>query len=295
MDKSSQNPPSFNDLSYFLTICEAGSLTRASERLGMTQPTLSQAIKKLEAHLAVELLIRDKKGVRPTKAGLILEQEARLLSAQWTQLKRKVSSREREVVGLLSLGAHDAVAAYTLPLFMKDLNEKYPALEIDIRSGLSREICEAVISHKLDLGLVINPYQHPDLVIKQLFTDQVHFWRARKAGKSNLSTLICQPALGQTQGLLKKAQHELSFDQTLNLSQLENIARLTSAGCGVGIIPERVVRNLGETIDLVKLKPDFYIQDKLCLIYHMENKRLASLKATTELIQQKLQPRGSKT
>ncbi len=295
MDKISQNPPSFNDLSYFVSICETGSLTRASERLGMTQPTLSQVVKKLEAHLGVELLIRDKKGVRPTKAGLALEQEAKILSAQWGQLKRKVSSQEQEVVGLLSLGAHDAVAAYTLPLFMKELNETYPALELDIRSGLSREICEAVISHKMDLGLVINPYQHPDLIIKQLFTDQVHFWRARKAGKTNLSTLICQPALGQTQGLLKKAQQELNFDQTLNLSQLENIARLTSAGCGVGIIPERVVRNLGSTIDLVKIRPELFMQDRLCLIYHMENRRLASLKATTELIQLKLQSRGSKT
>lgn len=286
-------PPSPQLLHAFCEICDQKSLTSAAQRLGVTQPSLSQGLKKLEDYMGVQLLIRDKKGITLTKSGQELYDHAQDLIFQWSHLKEKITGLHNRVMGPLKLGMHPAVGAYTLPNFLTELMQTYPDLELSISHELSRYITDQVINHKLDIGLVINPTRHPDLIIRPLFKDKVHFWRSKKTTSLNQEgsehyTIIADQNLLQTQTLLKGLSSKQTFAKKLHLSNLENIARVCAQGAGVGIVPERVIKGLGleKKLEIVHESKSF--EDQLCLIFHVSQKNVESVKSVLNFIQSKL-------
>ena len=98
--------PSPTELSYFLEIVLTKNISRASERLGITQPSLSLAIKRLESDVGCELLLRSKTGVALTKAGQRFSQSAKKLLQEWECVHQSIKKEETEITGQYRLGAH---------------------------------------------------------------------------------------------------------------------------------------------------------------------------------------------
>ncbi|MCB0385837.1 MAG: LysR family transcriptional regulator, partial [Bdellovibrionales bacterium] len=198
--------PSASDLEYFLEVVQTGNISRAAERLGITQPSLSLSIKRLEDVLGGQLLVRTKTGVHATHLGLRFHRQSRQLLDQWGRMRADALSTENEIRGNFTLGCHPSVAIYSLPSFFPDLLRDAPDLELSLRHDLSRKITEDVISFQIDFGLVVNPVQHPDLVIRELFRDEVTLWKLAKPSslQRENGVLIYDPNLLQSQALLKK-------------------------------------------------------------------------------------------
>ena len=193
------------DLRYFQEIALTLNLSRASERLGIGQPALSLALKRLEDALQVKLFLRRNRGLILTSAGQRLLREANRLLSDWEAVVSETRKSETELVGRYTLGCHPSVAIYCLKDVLRELYGSYPGIEIKLSHDLSRIICEGVISGSLDFGIVVNPIKHPDLVIHKLASDEVSFWRASNGLKD---VLIYNPELTQSQSLLKKNQKE---------------------------------------------------------------------------------------
>lgn len=271
--------PSFNDITYFLEVAQTKNISRASERLGITQPSLSSAIKRLEDSVGTQLFIRSRSGVQLTKAGQELVSKGRLLLQNWEQLKSEINRRETSVSGEYVIGCHTSVALYTLPHFLPELMKKYPDLEIKLSHDLSRKITEKVISHNIDFGIVVNPVKHPDLVIKELCTDEVCFWMAKKPSatqklNSPECVLISDQDLTQTQKMLMDLQKKkVQFNRSIHSSSLEVICDLTVNGAGIGVLPTRVATRLkGNPLQKVSdSMPSF--KDKICLVYRADSQR----------------------
>jgi LysR family transcriptional regulator, cell division regulator len=270
------------DLMYFIEIASTKNLSRAAERIGVTQPSLTLSIKRIEHSLGTEVLIRSKKGVSLTKAGSQLLKHSKVMMQHWDQIKSEVLSSVNEVTGGLSLGCHPSVGLYTLDKFLPKVLEAAPNLEISLFHDLSRNIVERIISLELDLGLVINPVRHPDLIIQNLLEDTVTLWTTGK-NKSNVdyksknAVLICDPELLQTQDILKKLKKSgLHFSRVVTSNNLENIANLTASGAGIGILPTRIAKKMaGNKIHEIKEAPKF--KDTLSVVYRVENKKVKSL------------------
>ncbi|MBI3017987.1 MAG: LysR family transcriptional regulator [Deltaproteobacteria bacterium] len=261
--------PSADELKYFLEVAHTLNLSRAAERLGVTQPALTLAMHRLEETLGQRILIRSKSGVKLSRAGEKLVAQTRLLVHEWEKIKSAVSQDALEIKGHYRLGCHPSVALYTLPSFFPKLLHTHPQLEIQLIHDLSRRITESVISFKIDFGLVVNPVHHPDLVIQELLTDQVSFWVGKNKYPSDM--LICDPDLLQSQALLGQlSKFNLNFKRTLTSSNLEVITSLVASGAGVGILPGRVAQQ----IKSFGLKPFPkkcpYFEDKVCLIYRAD-------------------------
>ena len=230
--------PSSADLSYFLEVCSTGNISRAAERIGISQPSLSLAIKRLEQSLGTEIIVRNKTGIQLTRAGKELSYHGQELLRQWQQLKAGVTKRTQQPGGQYVIGCHPSVALYSLSLFVPELLQCYPQLEIKLMHDLSRKITEGVISCQIDFAIVVNPVYHPDLVIKELCTDIVSFWQSDTLASSQHDTLICDPDLQQVQTLLNNLKHHNRFFKRILVSNnLEVITDLTVAGAGIGIIP----------------------------------------------------------
>lgn len=266
------------DLKYFLEVARTGNITRASERLGVTQPSITLALKRLEDKTGIILLERTRKGTHLTRQGAGLFKIGERMLGEWERDIRMIAQGSQSPVGRYSLGLHSTVARYTLPEFLPSLLEKFPELEFDLIHDLSRKITEKVISRECDLGLVINPVAHPDLVLQKLLTDEVTLFK-HPAYKGDV--LILDPALKQTQALLKNIRKVFPYTREIHSSSLEVIRDLCESKSGVAILPSRVAA-ISEKIRPIPGAPIF--KDELHLIYRMERKSEASFKELTSAI-----------
>ena len=128
------------DIQYFLEVANCLSLRRSAERLGISQPSLSASIKKLEQELGVKLFNRLKTGVNLTVSGQQLKLKANLLLETWQQVKTSVYDASHKIEGHVIIGCHPLVAMYHLPKAFPKLLIENPKLNIKIIHGLSREI-----------------------------------------------------------------------------------------------------------------------------------------------------------
>ena len=266
--------PSPSELQYFIEVAHAGNLTRAADRLGIRQSSVSQAIARLEATLGATLFLRGKSGVRLTRSGEGFLPKARALLTDWESLRTEVIGDETRVKGRFTLGCHTAVARYALPRFLPRLLRDHASLEIALRHDLSRKIADEVIHHRIDFGLVVNPWPHPEIVVRELLSDRVTLWTSvvqpRKA-QSLPSTLLLDPELNQSQTLLKILKRRgIAFDRPITGGSLEVLAQMARAGVGAAILPERVALEAG---GLSALKDMPEVKDRVCLVYRADSQR----------------------
>lgn len=276
------------ELKYFVEVANCLNLSRASERLGLSQPSLSVAIQRLENSIGTALLIRHTKGVTLTQAGKQLLAHAKQLLQYWDEIKSQALASHHDIQGSFTIGCHPSIGLAYLANFLPDLLSKYPKLEIQLEHDLSRKISERVISLSVDIGLIVNPIKHPDLIIHKLKNDEVTFWRSNKHKNLNLhsenSVIICDPALTQTQWLLKKAQtNRGTHHRIIQTSNLEIIANLTANGCGIGILPASVGISLyPKMLTPIPQAPIF--KDEICLAYRHENRDIKAIQTIVNAI-----------
>lgn len=261
--------PSYSDIVYFIEAAQALNLSRASERLGITQPSLSASIKRLEGILNTTLFVRNKNGVQLTKPGSLFLQRAQDLKQAWENVASDIHAESQEASGIYKIGAHNSVALHHLPGVITSLVTKNPKLQIRMTHDLSRIICERVVSFDVDFGVVVNPIPHPDLVVHELLKDEVSFWTSSKV--KDTGVIICEPNLLQSQELLLKMKTKKTpFIRMITTSSLEMVAKLIDEGCGVGILPGKVVK-ANPHLKLKLLGGNYpVVQDRICLVYRAD-------------------------
>ena len=278
-----QRLPQASDLEYFLEVARTENISRAAERLGITQPTLSLSVQRLEQHLGLPLLLRGKSGVKLTKAGQRFVKRARELLEVWERIRGDTRAEETSVQGRIVVGCHPSVALYGVVPILRRLIHDNPALDIELRHDLSRRITEQIISFEIDLGVVVNPVRHPDLVITKLAQDEVRLWHAQ--GDYNTDVLVCDPELLQSQALMQKMKRlGLQFRRTLPSSSLEVVAGLTVAGVGMGILPSRVAKRDPHMRLQAFSGKGLSHEDHICLAYRSDSARGLAARAVVEAI-----------
>jgi DNA-binding transcriptional LysR family regulator len=146
-----QKLPDLRALETFLTVCEAGSMVLAAQRLGITQSAVSQIIHVLEANYSVKLFDREVRPARPTRAGrTLLEMAGGLLSSA-----RGLSEQLRHIVrqehAQLRLGCVDSFAATVGPALVRALSSSTGQLQL--WSGLTPGLNKQLLAQELDLAI----------------------------------------------------------------------------------------------------------------------------------------------
>ena len=102
-------------LEHFLAVVEERTFTRAAERVGRTQPAISQSVKKLEGEMGAPLFARDLHDVSLTDAGKVLVEYARKMVRARDDAMRDVGALKTLKAGTLNILAHESAAVYLLP------------------------------------------------------------------------------------------------------------------------------------------------------------------------------------
>lgn len=144
-------------LRYFVTVAEELHFGRAAERLHMTQPPLSQAIRGLEELLGAALFLRSRRTVALTPAGHALLPEARRMLAQALALPELVRRAAAGESGRLALAFVSSADYSVLPPFLRNYRAQYPQVQIVLQEATTDLQIEDLMHGRMDAGLLIPP------------------------------------------------------------------------------------------------------------------------------------------
>lgn len=174
------------EIDCILACAEHGNITKAAERVGLTQASLSKVIQKTEADLEAPLFVRSPRGIQLTQVGKEFIFSLKNIRSHWGQFMKE--SRNDESYGLaeVSLGAHTSLASTYFPLMLQTLMTEYPTTHFKFEFKRSVEITQKVVRSELDIGLVVNPVKNPDLVAKTFSQGYIALWGQDKSASNNV-------------------------------------------------------------------------------------------------------------
>lgn len=147
-------------LRYFLEIAREENMTRASESLHVSQPSLSKEMKALEEELGKKLFIRKSGGVVLTDEGMLLRKRAEDIIEMTDKTVAEFSALDEINGGDIYIGCAESYLIKYLAREVKAFTEKYPMLRYHLSSGNTEQVAEKLDRGLLDLAFIVEP---PDL------------------------------------------------------------------------------------------------------------------------------------
>lgn len=142
---------------YVLTLAKEGSFSIAADTLNITQPSLSQYIKKIECEIGLALFDRTNGNVRLTDAGRVYIETARQILDLEHQMENSFSDIAGNRAGSLIIGAAPYRAASMLPTIAKSFQALHPGMHLVVREGTTAELVEGMVHGEYDLALTLLP------------------------------------------------------------------------------------------------------------------------------------------
>ena len=143
---------------YFLTIVEEGTLTRAAQRLYVSQSSLSQYLKRLEKNLGVDLFDHGTSPLRLTYAGKRFYEHVRQMMKQDENLRRELRDLSDELSGVVRLGVALWRGASLLPDVFPSYHEKYPNVRLQLEEGPGSQMTQALENDRIDFAVMNLPH-----------------------------------------------------------------------------------------------------------------------------------------
>ncbi|MGI9327875.1 MAG: LysR family transcriptional regulator [Pseudomonadales bacterium] len=163
-----------HQLKYFVSIVETGSVTKAAERCFISQPSLSQQLRKLEGGVGRDLFVRAKGKMTLTNAGQILYEHARKILNEVEEAKREVKGVDDTSGGAVAIGILPTLAPFMLPSVLAALAEAFPDATVTIREEVSEVIVAALARSELDLLIEVLPFDESNVQVEPLFIDEFY-------------------------------------------------------------------------------------------------------------------------
>jgi DNA-binding transcriptional LysR family regulator len=253
-------------LRYFVALAETRNFHRAAERLHMSQPPLTVAIRKLEEELGAALFVRGTRGVTLTPAGRAWRAAARATLDQAERFRETAREGAAGERGRLRIGFIGSATFELLPRIIPEYRRRYPAVELVLEEATSVEIVRKLIAGELDVGLVRLPLMEVAAVDTMVIDpDEMHvalpqgspFAQARSVRLEALAgePFILQSGISVLHSVTLNACHAAGFVPVVaqQAPQLSAVLALVRSGLGVALVPSRAARAVPQGVRLVRL------------------------------------------
>ena len=213
----------------FLATAEAGSLSAAARKLGLTQPTLSRQVAALEAELGVTLFERVGKKLALTETGESLLDHVRAMGEAAIAMTFAASGRAQAIEGRVSISATDAYAAYILPEIVERIRREAPQVSVVIvscntLSDLRRREADIAIRH-------VRP-EEDGLIGRLVHESTAHFYASRSWVAHH----------GRPKSIADIAQRDLvGFEETERFAELMRSIGVRATADGFRLVSENAV------------------------------------------------------
>lgn len=240
-----------HQLRYFLALARERNFTRAAERCAVSQPSLSQQVRKLEGELGEPLVRRARRGTVLTPAGERLLPRARRILEETASIAEEMGPGEAGVRGTVRLGAIPTVAPYLLPELLGAALGPHPGLEVRLFEETTATLVDRLRDGELDFALVSAPFAgEEEMESLALCRDELLVALPAEHPLDTRARISLQALSGYPVVLMKEA-HCLSGQSralcesssvrprvSIESSQLDTVVSLVAAGLGFSFVPE---------------------------------------------------------
>jgi len=256
----------FRDLKYIVAVAESASISRAAEACAITQPALSERIKRIETTLGVELFERNKRALKVTPVGERLVQKAREMLDDTTDFDAIISTAHEPLSGVLRVGIIATLGPYLMPLVLPKLRKAYPRLELVLHEGLTESLLATLQAGSLDLVIAAAPLGATGLKETDLFHEPFvlaipvgHEFASRKTvhakdlcGSDMVLLQDGHCLSGQALDLCPAKQRQNR--NRLHAMTLETLRHMVATGAGYTLLPSLAVGSKPLLSDLIRYR-----------------------------------------
>ena len=270
-----------NNLHIFITAAETGSLTEAAKKLYISQPAVSQAVKKLEDELCVKLFIRNK------RSSLILTdvgERILLLANQMQALENRLyqtAMEENELSGgVVRIAAVPIGTSIILPRILPIFRKQFPDVKVELLEGNPLEVKNMVLDYKADIGISTSPYlglQHRVLTKDHMVS--VNRDRAVSVDLMKVQTdlVLCRIARDSI-----AEQENIDLSHAMIVDAASTQLNMVAQGNGIGVLSELMLSSIPNSLVIGKVKPD--IEVEISLIAHDFNELSPAAEKMVDMI-----------
>ena len=256
-----------HQLRYFCAVADSGSFTLAAEQEGITQPSLSQQIRKLEHAVGSSLFVRLGRQTRLTPAGEALYSHAIEILRHSRDATLRIRQLSETVCGPLRVGVIPTVLPYLLAPRLGRFIAQHPELDFELVEDTTTQLVKRLQNGELDVALAVLPLRSPEVVCSELVRDPLmlavskqHPWAS--AGSADLHAAQQERLLLLREGhcfrgdvLTACTRAKAEFHAVFESDSLSTIFSLVASGMGISIVPAMSARHADGCVLLPLLDP----------------------------------------
>ena len=246
---------------YLLAICEHGNMLRASKKLGVTQPTLSIMLRKLEAELDIDIFDRSTQPLRLTEAGKQVVKQAKDILKAAETLRQTVAEQRNLLTGRLKIGVIPTVAPYFVPRFLQHFldNPRHTDLETSLSEMKTEDIIPALLENEIDMAVMATPLDQERLLEIPIYYEKFHAYVSEKTPSLHQKPRITPQdlvserlwVLSEGHCLRNQVMNYLCFgeqntERTYQGGSFTTLIKTIDAVGGCSIVPESLSDDLNE-------------------------------------------------
>lgn len=245
---------------------EAGSFTRAAERLYVSQPAVTNAIRGLEEELGIQLFDRSQKLATLTAEGRIFASHVEKIMHGITTTVEEIHALKNLTNGVLTLGLTPLGGMRSIVRQIRAYHLAFPDIQITLREEDTGCLLQSLLEDKIDLAIFASPVSNPALSSLELATEELVVCCSRRHPLHRRNTLALTDLADEQLILLPKnclyRQNIIdAFEQAADLPRIlfeaqsvQTIKSLVATDCGISILPESLVENDSE-LTMIPLEP----------------------------------------
>lgn len=241
-------------LHYFIAVSEQMNFSKAAERLHISQPSLSNAIKKLEQEIGSPLLERNTRNLQLTEAGELLFERAKVIVKNMEVLKIEMDEVIVHGTRDITIGVMESIKHW-LPKVIANYKKDYPHMKIHLVDILgSKRVKKSLKSYKTHLIITNQLMDDPELEVQTLYEERLvavlplHHPLAQK-DTLTISDICEEPFIISTEGFQTRRDILTSFEQAgkniniqFEIERFETAVSLVREHLGVTILPENYLQ-----------------------------------------------------
>ena len=244
-------------LEYVMAVFRFRHFAKAAEYCGVTQPTLSSMVQKLEDELGVKIFDHKSQPIAPTPTGKMVVEQAWKVLLRARKLKETVEEEKNSLFGTFTIGILPTIAPYLIPRFFPQLMNKYPDMDVRIVEMKTEDLKRALVRGDVDAGILAQLEGLEEFDSVPLFYEQFFAYVAEGDplfGKENIKTA---DLTGEYLWLLDEGhcfrdqlvkfchlKAATAAKKAYTLGSIETFMRIVESGKGLTFIPELAVYQL---------------------------------------------------
>jgi LysR family transcriptional regulator, hydrogen peroxide-inducible genes activator len=242
-----------HQLRYFCAIVDSGSFSRAARRTHVSQPSLSQQIRKLEDELGTRLFDRLGRSVRLTETGRTFLPRARAVLREVEAARGDLAHQKDSMSGMIAVGVIPTVAPYLLPPHLANFSRKFLQARVSIVEEITPVLFERLRDATIDLALLALPIRGHEFETFPIVTEPLFAAVPKNHSLARLRTLSLKELRAEPFLLLRDGhcfrENALAACDRARLhpqivfesGQFSSLLSMVAAGMGVSIVPEMAI------------------------------------------------------